>query len=285
MLKILKIEMINWCYTADDEIDMKSLTDKIDFEFKKRSGIDLCIIERVSQAYYNAFYYAIDKNTYRTEFITSTTDGNHVVGGSIAIYCKASSDIQKHTCLNLPSSKKQWDGGQPGKLHVFSCCNKYKIVIGCMPQNLARDQPKDLNMIKQKYFEMLDSFWPNRKDETDILPIAMWPDGADNRSGYEIHVWQLNIEDAILDDQFLYDWIRNNNDSVITMVEEFGRNTNVVRPDVKLLKVIEQPSKNCQAIYTNSEQFSDIIVEDVDNIPGVNSTSIANYITIETGCY
>ena len=59
------------------------------------------------------------------------------------------------------------------------------------------------------------------------------------------------------------------------MVEEFGNNTNVIKPDVKLLKVIEQPGKNCQAIYTNSEQFSNIVVEDVDNIPGVNRTSIA----------
>jgi hypothetical protein len=285
MLKILKIEMINWCYTENDQIDMKSLTDRLDFEFKRRGGIDLCVIERISQAYYTVFNNQIDKNTYRTEFITSTTNGNHVVGGSIAVYSKDANSILSHTSLNLPSSKKQWDGGQPGKLHVFSCCDTFKIVIGCMPQNLGRDEPKDLNMIKQKYFEVLDMFWPNRKDETDILPIAIWPDGANKRSGYEIHVWQLNIEDAILDDQFLYDWILNNKEPVISLVEEFGKNTDVVRPNIKLLKVIEEDGKNTTGVYTNSERFSNIVVEDVNNIPGVNDTSIANYITIETGCF
>jgi hypothetical protein len=173
----------------------------------------------------------------------------------------------------LPSSKPQPDGGQPGCLHVFEW-NGYKFIMGCMPQNLGRDGTR--NFDKQKYFDVIDQFWPNRKDSIDIIPIAIW---HEPHNAYQTHVWQLDIEDAIADDKFLNNYIKNAKRPVISLVEEFGKNTGVV--DVPLQQRIDSDGKNSILVYTNNPGAFSLDKFDVEHLPGINSNSIAYYMQID----
>ncbi len=160
----------------------------------EKLDIDACCIERVSRDWATSFMQQVDRRKYLLNF-HKTTIGNESEGGSVSIRRAAPQccTIDHVDTITLPSSKPQPDGGQPGCLHVFEW-NGYKFIMGCMPQNLGRDGTK--NFDKQKYFDVIDQFWPNRKDLIDIIPIAIW---HEPHNAYQTHVWQLDIEDAIAD--------------------------------------------------------------------------------------
>ena len=274
MLNLLKIEMIDWCYRRDtDDREFNHIAEKVIENFEKLN-IDACCIERVSRDWATSFMQQIDRRKYLLNF-HKTTIGNLVEGGSVSIRrsTPACCTIDHIDTITLPSSKPQPDGGQPGCLHVFEW-NEYKFIMGCMPQNLGRDGTR--NFDKQKYFDVIDQFWPNRKDSIDILPIAIW---HEPHNTYQIHVWQLDIEDAIADDKFLNNYIKNSKKTVVSLVEEFGKNTGVV--DVPLNQRIDSTNKNSILVYTNNPGAFSLDVFDVKNLPGVNSNSLAYHMQID----
>ena len=84
---------------------------------------------------------------------------------------------------------------------------------------------------------------------------------------------------AIADDKFLNDYIKNAKQPIVSLVEEFGKNTGVV--DVPLNQRIDRPKKNSILVYTNNPGAFSLDAFDVKHLPGVNNNSIAYHIQID----
>lgn len=288
-LGILKISMIDWCHIPGSKSTDKwqLLTDAIMKEFENATKpLDLVFIERVNESYFNDFLgyltYCLDypyssgyKFSYRKltiNFVQSTFTDKRMgeVGGSIVI--SNNNEVTLTDSIDLPSSKPQFDNGQPGKLLTFTYAD-CEFIIGCVPQNLGRDGDSE-----QPYIDVLDHFWPNRAGEEtpSIFPVAVWDEGADL---YNIHVWQTHLYDAIQDDEAIETYMHTRPLPLLTLVEGLGDGTDVMT-HYQIASIL-MPGVNPMAMYTNSPGTFTITHKDRNAaIPEVSSDSLVQYISI-----
>jgi len=288
-LGILKISMIDWCHVHASKSNNRwqLLTDVIMQEFENNTNpLDLVFIERVSESYYDDFLmflaWSLDypyssgyKFTYwklKIDFVQSTcTDGRMgEVGGSIVI--SKNNKVTLTDSIDLPSSKPQFDNGQPGKLLTFAYAN-CEFIIGCVPQNLGRDGESE-----QPYIDEIDQFWSNRQGEAtpSIFPVAVWDEGT---SRYNIHVWQTRLSDAIQDDKLIEMYMHTRTLPLLTLVEGLGDRTDVIT-HYQVASIL-MPGVNPMVMYTNSPDTFTITHKDRNAaIPEVSSDSLVQYISI-----
>lgn len=274
-LGILKISMIDWCHTTGrkHESEWALLTNAILEEFNnKGNSLDMVVIERVSDYYYDDFLLNFRVDGFDCHFVQTTFSDPRcgAIGGTI--FVTQNKDIKITGSIDLPSSRPQFDNGQPGKLATFEYAG-CEFIIGCCPQNLGRDGDDP-----QPYLDIVDNFWGKRPiaGEPSILPVAVW-DEYENR--YDIHVWQLNIEDAMRDDEMINSYMHNHTAPVLTLVEGLGQGTGEINqtPIASVIKYRVNP----MVMYTNSPStFTVTHTAPLAPFPNVNDTSLQEYISI-----
>ena len=288
-LGILKISMIDWCHMPGSKQHDRwhLLTDVIMQEFENTTNpLDLVFIERVNESYFNDFLvyltHCLDypqssgyKFSYwklKINFVQSTFTDKRMgeVGGSIVI--SKNNEVKLTDSIDLPSSKPQFDNGQPGKLLTFTYAN-CEFIIGCVPQNLGRDGDAE-----RPYIDMLDHFWTDRQGEMtpSIFPVAVWDEGAGR---YNIHVWQTHLSDAIQDDEAIETYIYTRTLPCLTLVEGLGDGTDVIT-HYQIASII-MPHVNPMVMYTNSPDTFTITHKDRHAvIPEIPGDSLVQYISI-----
>jgi len=267
-INILKISMIDWCYRIDRR--QAQSWNELNAFLASQLELDVCFIERCSKDWYSDFVKYFDNQNYNTEFLVSSENDTRLSQGGTCVITRktAQNFIKFHSCLKLPSGKPQFDGGQPSRIHVFEYSGCI-FLLGCMPQNLGRD-----GISKDNYLDLISKFWGDGC-ETDVFPVAVYDKDL---KLYDVHMWQLNLQDAINDDKFLDKYISESTKPVISLVEQFGIGTDVVQ--LQSIETIKQPKINCVIVYSNNPETFSVTTSDVDKVPRVSDTSFVKHISV-----
>lgn len=201
-LKLFKINYVDWTYRGLNRSQKHEQLELIDclanIEF------DICIIERVSRAWADTFLNECDPCHEAEKWFVRTANIDNRLGytaGSLII-SRRKNIVKNVGKIQLPSSKPQTDAGNPTYVPKFRI-GETEILVGQMPQNLARDiSKKEID----NYLDVIEKTFPDAM-HSDLMMVGVYDKFHHE---YDIHTWQINPMDAKHDDNFILNYIKNN---------------------------------------------------------------------------